>query len=212
MFRGILAAMSTPFHLPRRTTACPPSPIMSAGLSPTIRSAGSSSHALSSAAALEAFAGAWNAETVDEDSELPSVEEEAGVGTDLELVPCGWSFLDERFRRYQCSKEARPSTRTPPAPPPTAAAMGKPDELEDCGFDATIRGSERTVRPRAADALAAVPMLLERRLETAAAVVYEGTLSTAVMATEAARTEMVTSGTLTPAADAMADWRPLVSA
>ena len=92
--------------------------------------------------------------------------------------------------------------------------MGKLDELEDCGFDATIRGSvtERTVRSRAADALAAVPMLLERRLETAVAVVLEGTLITAVMATEAARTEMVTSGTLTPAADAMADWRPLVSA
>ena len=132
------------------------------------------------------------------------------MGTDLERVPCGWSFLDVRFRQY--SKMARPSTRTPPAPPPAAAAMGKPDELVDCEFDATIRGLERTVRPRAADALAAVPMLLERRLETAAAVVYEGTLSTAVMATEAARTEMVTSGTLTPAADAMADWRPLVSA
>ena len=135
--------------------------------------------------------------------------EEAGVGTDLELLPRAWSFLDVRFRWYiyQYSKMARPSTRTPPAP----AAMGKLDELEDCGFDATIRGSERTVRPRAADALAAVPMLLERRLETAAAVVYEGTLSTAVMATEAARTEMVTSETLTPAADATADWRPLVS-
>eukprot|EP00964_Phaeocystis_antarctica_P110489 scaffold74836_cov50-Phaeocystis_antarctica.AAC.3 len=108
---------------------------------------------------------------------------------------------------------ARPSTRTPPAPPPTAAAMGKLDELEDCGLDATIRGSvtERTVRPRAADALAAVPMLLERRLETAAAAMFEGTLITAVMATEAARTEMVTSETLTPAADATADWRPLVS-
>ena len=103
------------------------------------------------------------------------------------------------------------STRTPPAPPPTAAAMGKLDALEDCGFDATIRGSERTVRPRAADALAAVPMLLERRLETAAAVMSEGTLITAVIATEAARTEMVTADTLTPAADAMADWRPLVS-
>ena len=91
--------------------------------------------------------------------------------------------------------------------------MGKPNELVDCGFDATIRGSvtERTVRPRAADALAAVPMLLERRLETTAAVMLEGTLITAVMATEAARTEMVTSDTLTPAADATADWRPLVS-
>ena len=89
--------------------------------------------------------------------------------------------------------------------------MGKLDELEDCGFDATIRGSERTVRPRAADALAAVPMLLERRLETAAAVMLEGTLITAVMATEAARTEMVTSDTPTPAADATADWRALVS-
>ena len=132
------------------------------------------------------------------------------MGTDLERVPCGWSFLDERFRRYQCSKEARPSTRTPPAPPPTAAAMGKPDELVDCEFDATIRGLERTVRPRAADALAAVPMLLERRLETAAGVVYEGTLTTAVMAAQAARTEMVTSDTLTPAADATADWRPLM--
>ena len=169
---------------------------------------------MSSAAALEVFAGAWNAETVheetvDEDSQLPSVEEEAGVGSDLELVPCGWSFLDVRFRQY--SKMARPSTRTPPALPPTAAAMGKLDELEDCGFDATTRGAERTVRPRAADALAAVPMLLERRLETTAAVMLEGTLITAVMATEAARTEMVTSDTLTPAADATADWRPLVS-
>ena len=86
--------------------------------------------------------------------------------------------------------------------------MGKVDELEDCGFDATIRGSETTVRPRAADALAAVPMLLERRLETAAAVVFEGTLTTAVIATEAARTDMETSDTLTPAADAKADWRP----
>ena len=137
--------------------------------------------------------------------------EEAGVGTDLELLPRAWSFLDVRFRWYiyQYSKMARPSTRTPPAP----AAMGKLDELEDCGFDATIRGSvtERTVSPRAADALAAVPMLLERRLETAEAVMFEGTLITAVMATEAARTEMVTSETLTPAADAKADWRPLVS-
>ena len=114
-----------------------------------------------------------------------------------------------RFRRYQYSKMA--STRTPPAPPPTAAAMGKLDVLEDCGFDATIRGSERTMRPRAADALAAVPMLLERRLETAAAVMSEGTLITAVMATEAARTEMVTCDTLTPAADATADWISVVS-
>ena len=118
------------------------------------------------------------------------------------------------FRRRRLRKMARPSKReTAPAPPPTAAAMGKLDELEDCGFDATIRGSvtERTVRPRAADALAAVPMLLERRLETAAAVMLEGTLITAVMATEAARTEMVTSDTPTPAADATADWRALVS-
>ena len=166
---------------------------------------------MSSAAALEVFAGAWDAETVNEERRLPSVEEEAGVGTDLERVPCGWSFLDVRFRRYQYSKMARPSTRTPPAPPPTAAARGKLEELEDCGFDATITGSERTVRPRAADALAAVPMLLERRLKTAAAVVYEGTLTTAVMAIEAARTETVTSDTLTPAADATADLRPLVS-
>ena len=82
--------------------------------------------------------------------------------------------------------------------------MGKVDELEDCGCDATIRGSETTVRPRAADALAAVPMLLE----TAAAVVFEGTLITAVIATEAARTDMETSDTLTPAAEAKADWRP----
>ena len=117
-------------------------------------------------------------------------------------------FLDMRFRRYQYSKMA---ARTPPAPPPTAAAMGKLDALEDCGFDATIRGSERTVRPRAADALAAVPMLLERRLETTAAVMSEGTLITAVMATEAARTEMVTCDTLTPAADATADWISVVS-
>ena len=176
---------------------------------------------MSSAAALEVFAGAWdaetvNAETVDDESQLPSVEVEgAGVGTDLELVPCGGSLLDVRFRWYiyQYSKMARPSTRTTPAPPPTAAAMGKLDELEDCGIGATIRGSvtERTVSPRAADALAAVPMLLERRLETAEAVMFEGTLITAVMATEAARTEMVTSETLTPAADAKADWRPLVS-
>jgi len=159
--------------------------------------------------ALEVFAGVWDVETVDEEGQLPSVEEEAGVGADLKRVPCGWCCLDVRFRRYQYSKMA--STRTPPAPPPTAAAMGKLDALEDCGFDAAIRGSERTVRPRAADALAAVPMLLERRLETAAAVMSEGTLITAVIATEAARTEMVTADTLTPAADAMADWRPLVS-
>ena len=166
---------------------------------------------MSSAAALEVFAaGAWDAETVDEEGQLPSVEEEAGVGADLKRLACGTS-LDVRFRRYQYSQMARPSTRTPPAPPPTAAAMGKLDALEDCGFDATIRGSERTVRPKVADALAAVPMLLERRLETAAAVMSEGTLITAVIATEAARTEMVTADTLTPAADAMADWRPLVS-
>ena len=75
--------------------------------------------------------------------------------------------------------------------------MGKLEELEDCGFvkdsgfDATITGSERTVSPRAADALAAVPMLLERRLETAAAVMFEGTLITPVIATEAPRTEML---------------------
>jgi hypothetical protein len=94
--------------------------------------------------------------------------------------------------------------------------MGKLEELEcvfveDCGFDVMITGSERTVRSRAADALAAVPMLLERRLETAAAVVFEGTLITPVMATEAARTEMLTSDTLTPAANATAAWRSLVS-
>jgi hypothetical protein len=53
-------------------------------------------------------------------------------------------------------------------------------------------------------------MLLERRLKTAAVVVYEGTLTTAVMAIEAARTETVTSDALTPAADATADLRPLV--
>ena len=152
----------------------------------------------------------WDVETVDEEGQLPSVEEEAGVGADLKRVPCGWCCLDVRFRWYRYSKMAA-STRTPPAPPPTAAAMGKLDALEDCGFDAAIRGSERTVRPRAADALAAVPMLLERRLETAAAVMSEGTLITAVIATEAARTEMVTADTLTPAADATADWRPLVS-
>ena len=81
MLRGIFAAISTPFHLPRRTTACPPSPITSAGLSPTNRSAGSSSHALSSAAALEVFAGAWDADSVDEENQRPSVEEEAGVVT-----------------------------------------------------------------------------------------------------------------------------------
>ena len=125
-------------------------------------------------------------------------------------------MLDAHFRRCQYSTMARPSTRTPPAPPPAAAAMGKLEELEcvfveDCGFDVMITGSERTVRSRAADALAAVPMLLERRLETAAAVVFEGTLITPVMATEAARTEMLTSDTLTPAANATAAWRSLVS-
>ena len=145
---------------------------------------------MSSAAALEVFAGA---ETVDEENQLASVEEEAGVGT----VRCGWSLLDARFRRCQYSTMARLSMRTPPAPPPAAAAMGKLEELEDCGFvkdsgfDATITGSERTVSPRAADALAAVPMLLERRLETAAAVMFEGTLITPVIATEAPRTEML---------------------
>ena len=132
-------------------------------------------------------------------------------------VRCGWSLLDTRFRRCQYSTMARPSTRTPPAPPPAAAAMGKLEELEDCGvvedcgFGATITGSDRTVRPRAADALAAVPMLLARPLETVAAAMFEGTLITAVMATEAARTEMVTSDTLTPAADATAALIPLVS-
>ena len=179
-------------------------------MSPTNRSAGSSSHALSSAAALEVFAGA---ETVDEEKQLASVEGEAGVGA----VRCGWSLLDTRFRRCQYSTMARPSTRTPPAPPPAAAAMGKLKELEDCGvvedcgFDATITGSDRTVRPRAADALAAVPMLLARPLETVVAAMFEGTLIIAVMATEAARIKMVTSDTLTPAADATAALIPLVS-
>mgnify|MGYP004250669351 CR=1 FL=1 len=88
-------------------------------------------------------------------------------------------MLDARFRRCQYSTMARPSTRTLPAPPPAAAAMGKLEELEDggfvedCGFDAAITGSDRTVRPRAADALAAVPMLLARPLETVAAAMFD---------------------------------------
>ena len=45
--------------------------------------------------------------------------------------------------------------------------------VEDCGFDAAITGSDRTVRPRAADALAAVPMLLARPLETVAAAMFD---------------------------------------
>ena len=88
-------------------------------------------------------------------------------------------MLNARFRRCQYSTMARPSTRTLPAPPPAAAAMGKLEELEDggfvedCGFDAAITGSDRTVRPRAADALAAVPMLLARPLETVAAAMFD---------------------------------------
>jgi len=39
--------------------------------------------------ALEVFAGVWDVETVDEEGQLPSVEEEAGVGADLKRVPCG---------------------------------------------------------------------------------------------------------------------------
>ena len=73
----------------------------------------------------------WDAEaTFDEENQLPPVEEEAGVGT----VPCGCSLLDARVRRCQHSTKARPSTRTPPAVPPAAAAMGNFEELEDCGF------------------------------------------------------------------------------
>ena len=94
------------------------------------------------------------------------------------------------------------------APAIAPASLDDPDE----GVYTTTVGVVSTVIPSSADAASAELSLVESKSDTAAAVLDEGTLITAVMMTEAAVTVISTSDARTPAAEATLAFRADVSA
>ena len=98
------------------------------------------------------------------------------------------------------------------APAIAPASLDDPDELPDEGVCTSTVGVASTVIPSSADAASAELSLVESKSDTAAAVVDEGTLITAVMMTEAAVTVISTSDARTPAAEATLAFRADVSA
>ena len=98
----------------------------------------------------------------------------------------------------------------------TAPAIAPPvsfdDEDDPDAVSMPTVGMVSTVIPSSADAASAELSLVESKSDTAAAVVDEGTLITAVMMTEAAVTVISTSDARTPAAEATLAFRADVSA
>ena len=96
----------------------------------------------------------------------------------------------------------------------TAPAIAPPSVDDDDDSDAVVMatvGMASTVIPSAVDAASAELSLVESESDTAAAVVDEGTVITAVMRTEAAVTVIFTSDARTPAAEATLAFRSDVS-
>merc|ERR1740130_2571173 len=120
-------------------------------------------------------------------------------------VKTGLASLNMRERRISPTtpRSTMPPTAAPMATPATSPSERVESDDSCCNSVAIMVGSDSTVIPSAAEAVAAVPSFEESKVCTDAAVVPAGTLMVAVMITLAAATLIVTSDMETPAARAI---------